>query len=344
MASFHIGILPDRPLADFQRWLPGAEALGIEGVWVADSQSVFRDAYMALALFGQVTKRMMLATGVTNVVTRHPAVLAQSFATLDETSGGRAILGVGVGCSAVANIGVAASKLKRLEEVIGVLRRLMDGRAACFDGVELRVSWPARRVPIVLACTGPKSLELGGRVADGVLFQVGAEPALVEYARHHIEIGARASGRDPSRIRIYQRLACGVSGDREQIRREVRGYAAVAARTVFTAVPRKYFPRDLWADLQRMQASYDFQRHGSMHAPQAGLVTDRILDAIAISGTPEEAVPRFRTLMDLGIGNFVLPVAMQDPESQVRSLASDVLAFLRNAPTGSKRQEKTADA
>ena len=62
--SFHIGILPNRPLADFVDWIARAETLGFRGVWVADSQSVFRDAFMALTLFAQRTSSMELATGV----------------------------------------------------------------------------------------------------------------------------------------------------------------------------------------------------------------------------------------------------------------------------------------
>jgi 5,10-methylenetetrahydromethanopterin reductase len=95
--SFHVGILPNRPRADFVDCIVKADELGFGGVWVADSQSVFRDAFMALALFARCTRPMELATGVTNIVTRHPAVLAHSFATLDELSGRRAVLGIGVG-------------------------------------------------------------------------------------------------------------------------------------------------------------------------------------------------------------------------------------------------------
>ena len=163
--SFHVGILPNRPIMDFVDWIARADDLGFAGVWVADSQSVFRDAFMALALFAQRTQHMQLATGVTNIITRHPAVLAHSFATLDELSAGRAILGVGVGESAIYNIGQKPSRLARLEEVLGVIRALMQGETAVFDGRELKVSWPARKVPVVLACTGPKSLQLAGRIA-----------------------------------------------------------------------------------------------------------------------------------------------------------------------------------
>lgn len=324
-ASFHIGILPNRPIADFVDWIVRADALGFGGVWVADSQSVFRDAFMALTLFAHKTTNMKLATGVTNAVTRHPTVIANNFATLDELSGGRAVLGIGVGESAVYTLGQRPSRLKRLEEFIVVLRTLMAGDTAHFDGQDIKVSWPPRQVPIVIACTGPKSLQLAGRIADGVLFQVGADPALVRYAKKNIEIGAIQADRDPATITLYQRLACGVSEDREQVRAEVRGYASVAAGTVFSAVPKEDVPEDLWGDLKVMKERYDYHQHGSMTSEQADLVTDRILDAIAIAGTPDEVVPRFKELVDLGVNNFVLPIATTEPDAITTMLAERVI-------------------
>jgi 5,10-methylenetetrahydromethanopterin reductase len=306
-------------------WIARADALGFSGVWVADSQSVFRDAYMALALFADRTTNMELATGVTNAVTRHPAVIAHSFATLDELSMGRAVLGIGVGESAVYTLGQKPSRLKRLEEFIGVLRTLMAGDTAHFDGQDIKVSWPARQVPIVIACTGPKSLQLAGRIADGVLFQVGADPALVRYARRNIEIGANEGGRDPATIKLYQRLACGVSEDREKVRAEVRGYASVAAGTVFSSVPKADVPEDLWQELKHMKEQYDYHQHGSMMSKQAELVTDRILDAIAIAGTPDDVVPRFKQLVALGVDNFVLPIATNEPDAMTTMLADKVI-------------------
>ena len=326
--SFHIGILPNRPLADFTDWIARAETLGFRGVWVADSQSVFRDAFMALTLFADRTRRMQLATGVTNFITRHPAVLAHSFATLDEYSGGRAILGAGVGDSAVYTIGEKPGKLSRMEQLIDVVRRLMAGEQVNHDGRDLQVSWPPRKVPVVIACTGPKSLQLAGRIADGVLFQVGADPRLVRYAKKNIGIGARACGRDPSSIKLYQRLAFAVSEDREQVRSEARGYASVAAGTIYKAVPHEDMPDDLLYELQVMKEKYDYQQHGSMDAQQAGLITDRILDAVAIAGSPDEVIPRLRELTALGIENFVLPIATRHPDEVTDTLAKKVMPYV----------------
>ena len=326
--SFHIGILPNRPIEDFVDWIAQADELGFGGVWVADSQSVFRDAFMALTLFASRTRHMELATGVSNVITRHPAVLANNFATLDEISGGRAVIGIGVGDSAIFNIGQKPAKLKRFEEVIGVLRKLMAGETAHFDGQDIKVSWPPRKVPVVIACTGPRSLQLAGRIADGVLFQVGSDPALVRYARKNIEIGAKEAGRNPADIKLYQRLACAVAEDREQVRKEARGYASVAANTIYAAIPREDVPDLLWEDLHVMKQQYDYQQHGSMAANQAELITDRILDAVAIAGTAEEAIPRFRELIELGVENFVLPIATREPDVIIRTLAEQVLPEL----------------
>ena len=323
--SFHLGLLPNRPVTDFIDWVAMADDLGFGGVWVADSQSVFRDAFMALTLFATHTKQMELATGVTNVITRHPAVLAHSFATLDELSGGRAVLGIGIGESAIYNIGHKPAKLKRLEEVIAVLRKLMAGETARYDGKDIRVNWPPRKVPVVIACTGPRSLQLAGRIADGVLFQVGSDPALVGYAKKNIEIGAKQAGRELSDVKLYQRLACAVSDDREQVRNEAKGYAAVAAGTIYTGVPKEDIPADLWEDLRIMKQQYDYQQHGRMDAKQADLITDRILDAVAIAGTPEEAVPRFKQLAALGIENFVLPIATRQPDAIIKILADQVM-------------------
>jgi hypothetical protein len=108
------------------------------------------------------------------------------------------------------------------------------------------------------------------------------------------------------------------------VRTEVRGYASIAAGTVYSAIPREDIPDDLYADLQRMKERYDYQRHGDMTAEHASLITDRILDAVAIAGTPDEAVPRFRELMDLGVENFVLPIATKHPDRIITTLAERV--------------------
>jgi 5,10-methylenetetrahydromethanopterin reductase len=323
--SFEIGILPNRPFQECVDLCLAVEDFGFGGVWVADSQSVMRDAYALLSVVGARTSRIRLASGVTNALTRHLAVLACSWATLDELSGGRAVMGIGVGESSVRNIGLKPDRLADLEAKIGALRALMRGEEATWGGETFHLSWPKRAVPIFMACSGPRSLQMGGRVADGILFQVGAEPSFVRYALDNIRLGAEQAGRRMEDITLYMRLACAVSDDRDKAREQVKGYAAVAAGTTFQTVPRKFFPDRLWAELAEFRARYDYYQHGDNRAAHTELLTDRIIDGIAIAGTPDEAVPRFQELADMGIDGFVCPAGMEDAMDFIRLLAEKVV-------------------
>lgn len=327
--QFHIGVLPNRPAAECLALGEAADRLGYAGVWVADSHSVMRGAFEILAVLASRTRRIALATGVTHTVTRHPAVIANSIATIDELSAGRAILGIGVGESAVHNLGLRPEKLALFADKLRVIRALMRGDEVEYEGARIRMPWSSCRAPIVMACSGPKSLRLAGALADGVLFQVGADPSLARYALDHIRRGAEAAGRSPAAVRLYMRLACSVGEDREAARTAVRGYAAIAAGTVFRTVPRSYFSDGLWEDLTAFKAQYDYAEHGRNEARHAALLTDRIIDAVAVAGTPEEAVPRLRQLADLGIAGFVWPAAMPDPLPYLEIFAARVMPELQ---------------
>ncbi len=325
---FDIGLLPNRPITEVADLAVLAEEAGFGGVWIADSQSIFRDGWAALTLCAHRTKGIRLAPGVTNPITRHPAVLAGNIATLNEMSGGRAILGMGLGESAVHTLGLKPARLKELEGCTLAIRALLQGKTTEYQGSEIRMSWPVTSVPIFFASSGPKSLRLAGRMADGVLFQVGSEPALIEYALRNIRKGAEEAGRDFRQMQLLVRLACSVGPDAVQAREEVKGYGAAAAGTVFGSVPKEDVPEPLWIELKRMKEKYDYYHHACSEAPHKELVTDRIVDSIAIAGTPEEAVPRFQEIMRLGVDGFVLPITSSQPQALLRTLSEEVIPHL----------------
>lgn len=326
--EFHVGLLPNRPAAEVASLIATAEELGFAGAWVADSQSIMRDAYVALAVAAGMTSRIRLATGVTNPVTRNLAVLAGAIATLDELSSGRAILGIGVGESAVRTLGLHPATLAELEDATAAIRSLLAGEEAGFAGSTTRMAWPVRPVPIWYASSGPRSLHVAGRVADGILFQVGAHPALVRWALDRIDAGEAEAGRPPGSVGRLVRLACSIHPNRDWARDEVRAYAAGAAGTVYWAVPASEMPDGLHAEIGAMKERYDYFEHMSAEARHRELVTDTIIDAIAIAGTPEEALPRFRELIALGVDGFVTPITTSDPVETMRVLAEDVIPNL----------------
>jgi len=329
--EFHLGLLPNRSVSECVELGCLAEELGYAGVWIADSHSVFRDAYAILANLAISTRRVKLATGVTQTVTRHPAVLANSWATLQEASGGRAILGIGVGESAVRNLGLKPERLAVFENKVRTIRALLKGEPVEYEGHELCMPWSDFEVPIIMACSGPKSLQLGGRLADGVLFQVGSDPAFVRYALDNIRAGAASVGRTLEDLKLLMRVACSVGSDRQAAREAVKGYTAIGAGTTYATVPREYFADDLWEDLARFKAAYNYQEHGSNEAKHKALLTDRIIDAIAIAGTPEEAAPRFRELAALGLDGFCWTAGMPEPEPFIRSFAGTIMPAMEHA-------------
>ena len=132
--AFHIGSLPTHAAKQCLRMGLLSEELGYAGIWVADSHSIMRDAYSILAALATQTKSLLLATGVTHTVTRHPAVLANSWATLQELSNGRAICGIGVGESAVHNLGLKPERLAVFEQKIAVIRALLKGETIEYEG------------------------------------------------------------------------------------------------------------------------------------------------------------------------------------------------------------------
>lgn len=324
-AEFHLGIVPNRNVRECVKLAQLAESVGYKGFWVADSHSVFRDAYVVLTGAALATERIELATGVSPTVTRHPAALANALATLQELSGGRALLGIGVGDSAVRNLGLKPDRLAVFEQKALTIKSLLRGQPVEYEGHELQMNWANFEVPIIMACSGPKSLQLGGRIADGILFQVGSDPAFVRYALDNIRKGAEAAGRKLEDLRLLMRVACCVSDDRDAARDAVKGYASVAAGTTYATVPREYFDDDLYDELTAFKAGYDYQQHASSDARHADLLTDRILDAIAIAGTPEEAVQRFSEIADMGVDGFCWTAGMPEPEPFIKTFAERVI-------------------
>ena len=316
-----VGLLPQRPIGQVAEEAKLAEQLGFGGVWVADSQSVFRDGFLALALSAQRTSTALLGTAVTNPITRHPAVLACSFASLEELAPGRVRIGIGSGESALYSIGLRPARLAQLEETALVLRALVRGESASWQGHELRLAWPQRPIPIYLAASGPLTLELAGRLADGVIFQVGADPALVAYAIRHLELGAHQAGRSLADIEVCMRLGCAIHRDPAVARQQMKHYAAVAAMTVARTVPVDQLSEDLKAQLAELKKRYDYLEHADPAARHREAVTDAIIDSMALAGSPEEVGAKLARFTGLGVNRFIVPITQPDSAAAMRLLA-----------------------
>src|SRR5262249_24386196 len=146
---------------------------------------------------------------------RHPTVTASAISSIDELSGGRAILGIGAGDSAVLNIDESPAGSLVLREYILTVRALFRDRQATYRGKTIRLTWAAREGPIWLGAAKPKTLRLAGELADVVVMGCGFLPDSIRASMAYVEEGARAAGRTLDDVELWVFGPANVADTRE---------------------------------------------------------------------------------------------------------------------------------
>src|SRR4249920_2939957 len=166
-----------RPLPDLAAFVARCEDAGLDGVGIHDHPSSGRDAYLALALAAQQTKRLRLFPATSSPVVRHPLLLASLAHSLDEIAPGRAFLTVAPGFISTRSIGQPRGGIAAMREAIGDLRRLLAGEEVAFGPLPTRLrNRSVPPTPVYLLAAGPGMIELAGEVADGAFLMVGLHP------------------------------------------------------------------------------------------------------------------------------------------------------------------------
>lgn len=316
-----------------------ADEVGFDLICGGDSQSVYREVYVSLSVAAMRTRRALLGPMVTNPITRHPAVTASAIASIDELSGGRAMLGIGSGDSAIRNLGEKAAKLAELRAYIETLQALLRGEAVDWHGKRIHTSWISRPVPIYISAEGPKTLELAGAVADGVCMHTGTTPEIVADSIGHVRRGAEKAGRDPDSIDIWAMLKTAVADTREEALAEIRmGLAGSAHHAFRFGLEGKYVPEELQEPVLELVRRYDTTQHEVWDGANRVLsdelgITDFLADRFALVGTPEQCIERLRSIRDAGLHQVILPALGPDPADMLRRLGEEVFPALRQPAT-----------
>jgi 5,10-methylenetetrahydromethanopterin reductase len=313
-----------------------AEDVGFSLVGVADSQSVFRELYATMALCAQATRRVLIGPSVTNPVTRHPAVAASAISTIDEIAPGRAIFGLGSGDSAILNLAERPATLADLRAYVGAVRALQATGATEWRGRTARLTWAPRAVPIYLSAEGPRTLELAGEIADGVIVNVGLEPALVRDAVAHVHAGARRAGRDPAAIDLWTMVRANVTDDVTAGIDEIRMELASNAHHVFRfTLEGKHVPGALADAIRRVQKGYQPAVHEALGAsPNARLLEAEpalrayLAERFAAVGPAAACAERLRGVVEAGIGGLLVTGFVAERARLIRALGEQVLPRL----------------
>jgi F420-dependent oxidoreductase-like protein len=323
-----LGAVHDRPFPEVVAFARTAEECGYEAIFVPEAWG--RDAFVTLGALARVTERIGLGTGIVNVYSRTPALLAMAAMTLDELSGGRAILGLGTSGQRVIEgwHGVPMARpLRRLRETTEAVRAIVGGSRRGYSGETLSIapgfavtlSRPRERIPIYHASLTPRAIRQCAEVADGWLPYF-ASPATLRADLSTIDGTLRATGRERGAFTVAPLLPVFVSDDeasaRAVLRRHLAFYIGGMGRFYREAVARHGFGdavekiRGLWDARQRDAA--------------AEAVTDSLLDAFAIVGDARRCRARLDDYRaagaDLPIVALPGDVTLADAERTIRAL------------------------
>lgn len=331
---------PPRP-QDVATLARDSEDAGFDLLALGDSQSLFREVYTSLAVAAGVTSRIRLATGVSNLLTRHLAVTASAAATLQEISGGRFILGLGTGDSAVYNLGLKAMRRDEFADGIATLRTLLRGANASYQGHDIHVRWAEHDVPIYMTAEGPKSLYLAGQIADGVIVGAGLLPEVVAGSLAHVEAGAREAGRRLEDIDIWFFAKANVADTDEQAVGEIAMALAASANHAFRFHRQgKWIPPHLLEPIQTLVERYETRDHeqggntgNSRLTDELGL-TEYLVSRFAIAGTPDTVRTRMADLAAAGAQQVLVAGITPDPIAFVRRWGTDVAPHLAAQAAG----------
>jgi probable F420-dependent oxidoreductase len=308
--------LPGLKLPERAPVISAAEEAGYTDAWPGEVQG--DDGFTPVALAATCTERMRLGTGVVNVFTRGPAVLAQHAASLQELSGGRFVLGIGSSSNVIVERwnGIPFEKpLTRVRETTEFLRAALAGERAN-GGFKLERP-PEQPVPIVIAALRERMLRTAGELGDGAFLNF-LPLSAVDTVLEEVRAGEREGGKEPGTVDVLCRFFC-LQGEREQ--------AMGIARFMFCAyatvpVYEKFFRWLGYGEAidPMVEAWREGDRGRALEAAPAELIEE-----IFILGSPEEQRARLETYVERGVKTPVLlivgPGSQDEYVDAVRALA-----------------------
>jgi 5,10-methylenetetrahydromethanopterin reductase len=303
-----------------------AESAGASALWFAQHMG-YRDAFVGAATAAGVTRRAELVPAAISVYAWPPLQTAMSIASLEDAAPGRAALAVAVGNMLnLAESGFEAVKpLRVMREYVQALRALLDGQLVHLDGVASKLRGAhltfraGRTIPIMVASTGPKMLQLAGEIGDGVVFSTGLTIESTRRCLADVAGGAQRRGGLPVTFRKVGFVNLAVSEDGKTARAAVRRKLAHLFRSKNHAANIKSSGLDINHEaIMAANARHDLDA-------ATALLPDAASSAFACAGTPQQCHDRLREYLSVGLDEAVIEVS---GDAEGRRLALEVIRDL----------------
>jgi 5,10-methylenetetrahydromethanopterin reductase len=331
---FGVNFLPDQAL-ELLQLVQLAEELGFDIAGIGDSQSLYRDVYVCEALVATNTKTIRFGSRVINPKTRHPAVAASAAATLEELAPGRTMIGVGTGDSSVDNIGVRPATHAQLVAYIKTIRELLVNGHSVHEGSPCKLTWFRGNIPVYIAASGPKTLQLAGEVADGVVINTGLAPEIVRDTIEQVKIGCARSGRSLDEVDMWWIPQANIADSKAKAIDEIAMTLASAGSQLsrFT-VEGKHVPQHLMEKVKILGERYNSGHHDKPEGNNGQLIKDLglldyLADRFAVAGTPQDCISKLEAAIDAGARQFWMSFHFKDKARIMRDWAREVIPAFR---------------
>ena len=331
------------PMPELITLIQDIEAAGFDGVGILDSQLLCRDTFVTLGLAAARTSRLALFPAVTNPFTRHDSVLAGAIQTVEEVAPGRVKVVIGTGFTSANTIGRRAATLAEMRACITTLRKLLAGVAVDFGKTSGRLAYAAGRpIPVLMAASGPKAIELAGEVADGVMLSVGFHRGIVDAVLGHLAVGARRAGRRIEDLEIMWAVRVGTAATTAEARRQARPtvvhQAILSPRAHWLPHTGLTLPRfDIPPEVRTIYPDLAHARDWEHAIAATSFVPDEIIgqlcDTFGLVGTAEDCTQRIVEMAGAGVTNLFVQAfqTFVGPGPELRVFRDEVFPRLKAA-------------
>lgn len=305
-----------------------AEQSGLGSAWFAEDY-FFRGGIPYMAAAAMATEKIRLGLGVVNPYSRHPALIAMEFATLDEMSNMRTVFGLGSGVPYwMQQMGIYDKKpLSRTRACVKLVREIMTGENINHEGkffsakdIKLVFEPVRKKAPIYLAFEGPKGLALSGEIGDGVILSIFCTPAYVKTAWKQLAIGAEKVGRPLDDYEMVAYMPMVIHDDLDKAINIAREFSKLYLPH---SQPGSPLMSHAGVKPEDTQAMCDAAGKGD-DTLLSELITDEMITELCLVGDKEACVKRLQEMIDAGANTIVaFPVPGTDPIENAKVLGSE---------------------
>jgi len=305
------------------RSLPGTvetaragEAAGFHWMGVADSPTVYQESYVHQVEAVRATKHLLVGPMTTHVVARHPVIVGNLLATLNELSGGRIVATIATGNSAARGLRMKPATVAELGQAIEAIRSYWRGEGGEFRTTRIPPTGLERSgCPIFVGADGPKATRLAGEVGDGLLYGGTLLPQV---------LGRRiAAGRTRAGQEVWLGPAVSLQETWEDVRDELG--AMVVAMAFRGDLGERGLPSEIQEDVRAMRERYDYGFHADATRPQnVQVVSDRLarylIEHFCIWGTEQRWRERLEAVRAAGADGVMFILGQADQPAAVAAI------------------------